>query len=1191
MSTSSTDDTEIDKRDAVAGPAVRTADGTGVGDTVAGNTSDKSVIDKNTADQSARKAADGDPETAEAVRPVEVDGRRINNGIPTLFTDEEIAKAVDEAYAAESAKDYSHCEEIPDVPPITDPKGRLLVVDGHSLAFRAWYAYPADSFSDGQGHPTNAVYGFFKMLSSVVKKERPTHIGVAFDVRGGTFRNRMLGGYKGTRQKAPDEFLEQIPRIQEVLEALNIPHIEKPGYEGDDVIASLALKGELAGYTVLVLSGDRDSFQLVDDNVTVLYPGQHMNDLQHMTPQAVEAKYKVSPHQYPEIAALRGETSDNIPGVPGVGDGYAAKWINEYGGLDGILANADKIGGKKGEALRDNLDQVRLNRRVNAVRRHLDLPVTFDQLKTTTFDQDRLDTVLTSLRFGVRTRRELISTFSEHSGQKAVLPTIEARPAAGVFDDGTFATVEPRATHVDLEAREDAGGVARLTDWFDAHPSAPAVTMATGSRGTVEASGGDDEAGRKAVAASLSVAQTDAQAVKDALILLFIGDPHPGAARLDALEFLAPDGSVARLDVEDAADSAVEDGGGTAEQDTLDLFGEQESGDVDHDSHAGLHGADDANSDLCGDIHTGNVVEAAENGTNNGTFTAQTGDTSAATGVRDGSSSSSSLHVTGPSSRHARLAGLLRRVLASRSVIVWGFKEDLLLARLIGVTLPDPVFDARLAAYLVRPDQSPSTVEYAASQILTTVEEPVKEKKTRRKLTAAEIAAKKARQRKQELDRPALVEAVAKTCARVLDVRGQAGLLADIEVPSSRVLAGMEEQGIGVDPDLLEQVREGFQTQADQARRQACQFAGTDDINLQSPKQLQKVLFEDMGLVGTRKTQRGWSTDATELDKLLERYIDNEQAAGFLVALKRYREQIKLASMVETLQQTINPVDGRIHTTYEQTIAATGRLSSTDPNLQNIPNRSEEGRRIRSAFTAACRKGGGFENLLSCDYSQVELRLMAHFSGDEALIEAFNSGADFHKYVASLVFAKPVDEITPSERTHVKAMSYGLAYGLSTYGLAQRLEVSPMQASMLRDKYFATFGKVRDYLDRLVDQAKKTGYTTTMFGRRRYFPGLRAKNRMVREAAQRAALNAPIQGSAADIMKLAMIRAQRELDKAGVRSRILLQIHDELVVGLAPGEEERVTALIKDAMENAVHLSVPLTVSTGVGPNWQEAAH
>ncbi len=840
-------------RDAVTDPVHATAPGATVAASAAGR-------DEAASSQTDRK-------------PVEVDGRRINNGIPTLFTDEEIAKAVDEAYATESAKDYSHCEEIPDVPPITDPKGRLLVVDGHSLAFRAWYAYPADSFSDGQGHPTNAVYGFFKMLSSVVKKERPTHIGVAFDVRGGTFRNRMLGGYKGTRQKAPDEFLEQIPRIQEVLEALNIPHIEKPGYEGDDVIASLALKGELAGYTVLVLSGDRDSFQLVDDNVTVLYPGQHMNDLQHMTPQAVEAKYKVSPHQYPEIAALRGETSDNIPGVPGVGDGYAAKWINEYGGLDGILANADKIGGKKGEALRDNLDQVRLNRRVNAVRRHLDLPVTFDQLKTTTFDQDRLDTVLTSLRFGVRTRRELISTFSEHSGQKAVLPTIEARPAAGVFDDGTFATVESRETHVDLEAREDADGVSRLADWFDAHPSAPAVAMATGARGTVEASGGDDEAGRKAVAAALAVAQTDAQVVKDALILLFIGDPHPGAARLDALEFLAPDGSVARLDVEGAADAAVDDGHGAAEQATLDLFGEQESGDAD------MEGGDGANSILCGGDPDKEGILTAENGGNadagHEKGTAQNADTpvSAATETTEVTAAPAG---TG---RHARLAGLLRRVLASRSVIVWGFKEDLLLARLLGVTLPDPVFDARLAAYLVRPDKSPSTVEYAASQILTTVEEPVKEKKTRRKLTAAEIAEKKARQRKQELVRPALVEAVAKTCARVLDARRQAGLLADIEVPSSRVLAGMEEQGIGVD-DLLEQVREGFQTQADQAQEVSMPFRRTDDISLQSPESgLQKVLFEDMGLVGTRKTRRGWSTDATRL-RQAARALYRQRAGG-----------------------------------------------------------------------------------------------------------------------------------------------------------------------------------------------------------------------------------------------------------------------------------------------------------------------
>lgn len=1071
-------------------------------------------------------------------------GRLINNGIPTLFTDKEISKAVDAAYAKESVKDYERAEQIPDVPKIGHPKGLLLVVDGHSLAFRAWYAYPADSFTDGKGHPTNAVFGFFKMLASVVKKEKPTHIGVAFDVRGGTFRNRMLKGYKGTRQKAPDEFLEQIPRIQEVLEALNIPHIEKPGYEGDDVIASLALMGEQAGYDVLVLSGDRDSFQLVDSNVTVLYPGRHMNDLQHMTPEAVKKKYGVGPHQYPEIAALRGETSDNIPGVPGVGDGYAAKWINEYGSLDGIIANAGKIGGKKGQALRDNISQVKLNRRVNAVRRHLDLPVTFDQLKTTTFDGAQLDKVLTGLRFGVRTRRELISTFSEHSGQKAVLPALGTSAGAGVFDDGSFPTVEPRPTHTDLEVGESATGLAQLSHWFEAHPSAPAFEMATGSKSTVEASGGnDDEKSRKAVNAALATATTDTKAIANALVVVFVGNPHPGARSFEALEFLAPDGSVARLNLSHVEDQAAQENG-TAAQNTLDLFGDEKA------SGPGSKSPD-----------------TPANGTQN--------------------DDKSRGNVTALATAHAATIKFLRRVFSHRASVVWGFKEDLLLARLLGIELPDPVFDARLAAYLVRPDQAPQSVEMTASRFLKTVKTPEKETKSRTKPTRQELAAEHAKRHEAELQRPALVEALAKTCAAVLDARGQAGLLADIEIPSSRVLAGMEEQGISVDPKRLEQVRQGFAAAADQAQSQAYEFAGEDGINLQSPKQLQKVLFHDMGLVGTKKTKRGWSTNATELDKLLERYVNNEKAAGFLVALKRYREQTKLESMVETLQQTINPVDGRIHTTYEQTIAATGRLSSTDPNLQNIPNRSEDGRRIRSAFVA----GKGFENFLSCDYSQVELRLMAHCSGDEALIRAFRSGADFHKYVASLVFNKPVSEITSSERTHVKAMSYGLAYGLSTYGLAQRLEVSPSQASLLRDKYFATFGKVRDYLDHLVAQAKKRGYTTTMFGRRRYFPGLRARNRMVREAAQRAALNAPIQGSAADIMKLAMIRAQRELDKAGVRSRILLQIHDELVVGIAPGEEKKVTALITDAMENAVHLSVPLTVSTGVGPDWRAAAH
>lgn len=1061
-------------------------------------------------------------------------GRLINNGIPTLFTDEQIARAVDDAYARENAKDYERAEQIPDIAKIENPRGRLLVVDGHSLAFRAWYAYPADSFSDGDGHPTNAVFGFFKMLSSVVQKEKPTHIGVAFDVRGGTFRNRMLGGYKGTRQKAPDEFLEQIPRIQEVLEALNIPHIEKPGYEGDDVIASLALMGEKTDYTVLVLSGDRDSFQLVDQNVTVLYPGRHMNDLQHMTPEAVEEKYHVSPHHYPEIAALRGETSDNIPGVPGVGDGWAAKWINQYGDLDGIIANADKIGGKKGEALRDNIEQVRLNRRVNAVRRHLDLPVTFDQLKTTTFDQSQLDAVLTSLKFGVRTRRELISTFSEHSGQKAVLPKLDTAVSRGTFDDGTFSTIGPRQTHVDCEVSETADGIRQLQNWFAAHPSAPTHAMGGPISETVDAKSGSRDDQNKRIARALTTSQTDTKTVTDALTVLFIGDPHPGARSLEALEFLAPDGSVARIDVTAADPAVAEENGQAQAQGSLDLF--------DADADAG--DADDASA----------------------------------------SEESASAAVA---AAHQPLARLLQRELDARAFVVWGFKENLLLSELIGVKLPDPAFDARLGAYLVRPDHAPLSIEETASQILTSVPAPVKEKKTHKKLTPAQIAEKKAAERSAQLAQPALVEALAQTCARVLDARGQAGLLACIEIPSSRVLAGMEEEGIAVDQNQLENVREEFASAALQAQNQAYEFAGEDGINLQSPKQLQKVLFEDMGLVGTRKTKRGWSTDATELDKLLERYVANEQAAGFLVALKRYREQNKLASMVETLQQTINPIDQRIHTTYEQTIAATGRLSSTDPNLQNIPNRNEEGRRIRSAFVA----GQGFENLLSCDYSQVELRLMAHLSGDEALIEAFNSGADFHKYVASLVFNKPVDQITGSERTHVKAMSYGLAYGLSQFGLAQRLEVSPSQAALLRDKYFATFGKVRDYLDELVDQAKKRGYTTTMFGRRRYFPGLRARNRMVREAAQRAALNAPIQGSAADIMKIAMIRAQRELDAAGVKSRILLQIHDELVVGIAPGEEEHVTALIKDAMENAVHLSVPLTVSTGVGADWRAAAH
>lgn len=1097
------------------------------------------------------------------------------NGEPVEMTDEVIEREVRKACEVEKGRPLSQVERIEEVPKVEHPKGKLLVVDGHSLAFRAYFAYPADSFSTRSGQATNAVYGFFMMLADTVRKERPTHIGVAFDVKGGTFRNAVLKQYKATRNAAPEDLLSQLPLIQKLLHALNIPYIERPGYEGDDVVASLATLGEKSGYQVLVLSGDRDSFQLIDDNITVLYPGYHFSDLKHMTPQAVHDKYKVWPHQYPDIAALRGETSDNIPGVPGVGDGYAAKWINQYGGLDGIIANADRIKGKKGEDLRAMIDQVKQNRWINAVRRNLDLSVRFDQLKITTFDAGQLDSVLTELEFGSRTRARLTSAFSAGSGNgsgnaatesvddSVIVPVLPVRPVQDVLSPsqrGTAAAQEGTGDGSEAEQEEfpipPAPRPSRVTDlgaldrWFAAHapqgPQAGTRGGAAGTRRAAEAAEATGDAGNaatssgeavlptidgsdgKSVSSFLTVPQTARESIGNALVLQMEGDSRPGREHLTALAFLAPDGHELRLDA-----SAL----------NIETQVENESG-PDENGQAAFDLGDDG---------------------------------------RDG-------ETDGPADPSVSPDGLrqaLDTVLATRPLVVWGYKEDLRLARHAGLRLPETVFDARLACYIVQPDTSPVDPERAATALLGQDFSVPKEKGGRRKPTASEERARQERENAVLARRPALVGALARTTAPVLDRRGQFGLLCNIEMPVSRVLSGMEERGADIDRARLEEVRSEFAAARDQAQSQAYHFAGHDTINLSSPKQLQTVLFDEMGLQGTKKTQRGWSTAATELDNLLERYADDERASGFLVALKRFREQSKLEGMVVTLQDSVNPLDGRIHTTYEQTVAATGRLSSADPNLQNIPNRSAEGREIRSAFVARPR----FTKLLSSDYSQVELRIMAHLSGDERLIEAFRSGADFHKYVASLVYGIPIDQITPAQRTHVKAMSYGLAYGLTNYGLAQRLEVSPAEASILTDKYFATFGKVHDYLESLVRQATRRGYTETMFGRRRYFPALHARNRMVRMAAQREALNAPIQGSAADIMKIAMVRAQQELDRAHARSRILLQIHDELIVGLAAGEEERVIALVKDAMENAVHLSVPLTVSTGVGDDWQAAAH
>ena len=942
----------------------------------------------------------------------------------------------------------------------------LLVVDGHSLAFRAFFALPVDNFSTSSGQATNAVWGFATMLAQVIDAEKPDHLGVAFDVKGGTFRNEMLPQYKGTREAAPEELLTQLPLIQRMLTALGVTYIEKPGFEGDDVIATLATMGDKAGYHTLVLSGDRDAFQLVDDNVTVLYPGHHFKDLKHMTPQSIIDKYKVTPAQYPDLAALRGETADNIPGVPGVGDGFAAKWINQFGSLDGICEHADEIGGKKGESLRANIDQVKLNRKVNALVRDVDLGVDIEDLTFGTVDVAQIDALFKELEFGPRTKSRVLKTFN--TGAKA-----SNTSGAG---ESTNNEQDEQDSSLDLNLPEPTSITApeQFDEWVKAHRVEVKVP---GEIADFTVSDYDDGSQRHAICGD---------AVGHAWTVAAWGDERPGRATAQAIAVAtATSAAIVALPITDTLRAQ------------LARFLESE---------------------------------------------------------------------------HSR-------------TIVHGYKELLHLLGAVDLDMDLPMFDTKLAGYLAQPDFHADSLKQAAEHFLdihfTETEQP---SQGTLDFDDDQVEEDPNELRLRDL---AIIRSLAVTLGPIIDEREQCWLMRAIELPVSRVLHGMEHTGAKVDSVRLVSMRDQFAAEARQAQEMAWEYAGTE-INLQSPKQLQKVLFEDMGLKPTKRTKSGsYTTNAAALQDLYVKSVDNERANGFLGALLRHREINKLKQIVQTLIDATNTSDERIHTTFEQTVAATGRLSSVDPNLQNIPNRNAAGREIRGVFVP----GEGYEALMSCDYSQVELRIMADLSGDEALIEAFRSGADFHKYVASMVYKLPVDQITGDQRSHVKAMSYGLAYGLSTYGLAQQLKIAPREAEALKNRYFDTFGKVHDYLESLVANAREKGYTETIFGRRRYFPALHSTNRVAREAAERAALNAPIQGSAADIMKIAMIRAEQTLAEAHVKSRIILQIHDELVVEIAPGEGDQVTELVRNAMEHAVDLAVPLDVSCGIGSDWQLAAH
>ena len=896
-------------------------------------------------------------------------------------------------------------------PAKTDTKPTLMLLDGNSLAFRAFYALPAENFKTQGGLTTNAVYGFTAMLINLLRDEQPTHIAAAFDVSRQTFRSAKYPEYKAGRSATPDEFRGQIDITKEVLVALGITALAEPGFEADDIIATLATQAEAEGYRVLVVTGDRDALQLVSPDVTVLYPRKGVSELTRFTPDAVVEKYGLTPTQYPDFAALRGDPSDNLPGIPGVGEKTASKWIIEYGSLQALVDQVDTVKGKVGDSLRANLSSVILNRDLTELVKDVPLAQTPDTLRMMPWNRDQIHRLFDDLEFRVLRDR--------------------------LFE--TLASADPEVDQ-GFDVRGGALESGQLSAWLAEH--------GTGKR------------------FGLAVVGTH---------LAFDSDAT-------AVAIVSSDGEGCYLD-------------------TTTLVPEDEAS-------------------------LASWLAAPEP----------------------------------PKSLHE--AKLAMHDLAGRG---WD---------LTGVTS-----DTALAAYLVRPGQRSFALDDLAVRYLK--RELRAENPEQQQLSLLDDEDGVDDQAVQTLLLRAsavadLADALDEELARI----DSSALLGQMELPVQRVLAQLETTGIAVDLDLLGQLQSTFADSIRDAAEAAYEVIGKQ-INLGSPKQLQVVLFDELEMPKTKRTKTGYTTDADALQGLFDK-----TGHPFLQHLLAHRDATRLKVTVDGLLNAVGS-DGRIHTTFNQTIAATGRLSSTEPNLQNIPIRTEAGREIRNGFVV----GEGYAELMTADYSQIEMRIMAHLSKDEGLIEAFNTGEDLHSFVASRAFGVPIDEVTAELRRRVKAMSYGLAYGLSAYGLASQLKISTEEAKVQMDAYFSRFGGVRDYLQSVVDQARKDGYTSTVFGRRRYLPELDSSNRNVREAAERAALNAPIQGSAADIIKVAMINTDNAIREAGLTSRMLLQVHDELLFEVAEGEHDQLDALVRDKMGGAYPLDVPLEVSVGYGRSWDAAAH
>jgi DNA polymerase-1 len=887
-----------------------------------------------------------------------------------------------------------------------------MLLDGHSLAYRAFFALPPENFQTNTGQSTNAVYGFTSMLINLLRDEEPTHIAAAFDVSRQTFRSEMFPEYKAQRSKSPDEFRGQVDLTKDVLGAMGIPVMAIDGFEADDIIGTLATQADQQGYRVLVVTGDRDSLQLVNDNITVLYPKRGVSEMTRFTPDEVEKKYGLTPAQYPDYAALRGDPSDNLPGIPGVGEKTAAKWIREYGSFDELVNRADEVKGKVGDSLRANLAGVIMNRRLTELVRDMELPAGPDELALHAWDRDKIHALFDDLEFKVL-RDRLFSTLS---------------------------SVEPEAEE-GFEVNGTRLGADEVAAWLDAHAKTGRAGLAVDAKHVVV--GGDVD--------GLAIAAAD-------------GD----AAYIDPVA----------LSVDDEA----------------------------------------ALADWLADASVAKAVHEAK-------------------------------------------------------WAVHAFRGR-------GWTVAGVTSDTSLAAYLVRPGQRTFNLDDLALRYLRRELRADDGVDDGGQLSLLDDDADSARAAETLMLSARAVAELADALDTELERIDSTSLLTEMELPLAFVLAELEAVGIGVDTEHFSDLEREFAQRVRDAAESAYEVIG-EQVNLGSPKQLQTILFDKLDMPKTKKTKTGYTTDADALASLYEK-----TEHPFLKFLLEHRDATRLKVTVDGLLKSVAD-DGRIHTTFNQTVAATGRLSSTDPNLQNIPVRTDAGRQIRGGFVVAPE----FDSLMTADYSQIEMRIMAHLSEDEGLIEAFRSGEDLHNFVGSRAFGVPVDQVDSQMRSRVKAMSYGLAYGLSAFGLAAQLGIGREEAKQQMEQYFDRFGGVRDYLHDVVVEARRKEYTATLFGRRRYLPDLNSDNFQRRQSAERMALNAPIQGTAADIIKVAMIKVQNRLAAEGHRSRMLLQVHDELVLDVAADERDAVEKLVREEMGGAIKLSVPLEVSVGFGRTWDEAAH